>query len=221
MSFQSIYDRAVAHKKSTEAVEALMPDPADPGKLAAMGDDRLLAEMTKCVFQAGFSWKVIDNKWPGFEVAFEGFEPRRWRMMSDDDLDRLVGDARIVRNGQKIVSVRDNARLLCELAEEADGAAKFFTEWPRDDQIGLMALLKTRGGRMGGTSGQIFLRRIGWDAFILTGDVVKALIAEGIVDKQPTAKKDLAAVQTAFNDWQADSGRSYAQLSRLLALSIG
>lgn len=221
MSYQSIHDRAVRHKGSVEAVDALLPAAPALSGLAALGDDRLLAEMTKCVFQAGFSWTVIEKKWPGFEAAFDGFQPRRWQMMSDDDLDRLVSDTRVVRNGQKILSVRDNARLLCELADANGSAAKFLAEWPSDNQVGLMALLKKRGSRLGGTTGQIFLRRIGWDAFILTGDVVRALIAQGIVDKAPTSQKALAATQTAFNDWHKQSGRSYAQISRLLALSMG
>ena len=82
--------------------------------------------MTKRIFQAGFVWRVIENKWEGFEDAFEGFEPRRWQMMSDGDLDRLVQDERIVRNARKILSVRDNARLLCELAAERGAAAAVF-----------------------------------------------------------------------------------------------
>ena len=221
MKFQAIYDQAVKHKGGSNAVEALMPDSPGDDALAALGDDRLLSEMTKCVFQAGFSWKVIENKWPGFEVAFDGFQPRRWRMMSDEDLDRLVGDTRIVRNGQKIVSVRQNAQLLCELADEHGSAVNFFATWPASDQIGLMALMKKRGGRLGGTTGQVFLRRIGKDGFILTGDVVSALIRSGVVSKTPTSQKDLAAVQDAFNDLHKNSGRTYAQLSRLLALSVG
>ncbi len=220
-SFSDIVDAAIAHKGGHEAVEALLPGVSEETALANTGDDRLLAEMTRCIFQAGFSWKVIDNKWPGFEAAFEGFDPRRWRMMSDEDVDRLVKDARIVRNAQKIVTVRDNASLLCELADEHGSAAQCLARWPASDQIGLMEMLKKRGARMGGTTGQVFLRRIGKDGFILTKDVVTALTGAGVVDKPPTSKKDLAAVQAAFNAWHEESGRPYAQISRILALSVG
>ncbi|NNE21558.1 MAG: 3-methyladenine DNA glycosylase [Rhizobiales bacterium] len=190
-------------------------------ELAALGDDRWLSQITRCVFQAGFSWKVIETKWPGFEEAFEGFQPRRWKMMSDDDLDRLVKDKAIVRNPQKILSVRGNAQFLCDLADEHGSAAAFFAGWPVSDQIGLMDLMKKRGSRLGGTTGQVLLRRMGKDGFIMSGDVVKALIREGIVDKPPTSKKALATVQDAFNAWHDETGRPYTHLSRILAMSVG
>ena len=221
MSFQPIFDLAAQHKGGEAALMAQLPEPTDPQHLPKLGDDRVLAEMTKCVFQAGFSWKVIDSKWSGFEEAFEGFVPRRWRMMSDDDLDRLVQDTRIVRNPQKILSVRDNAQFLFDLAEEPGSAARFLAEWPADDQIGLTDLMKKRGSRLGGTTGQILLRRLGRDGFILSNDVVTALIREGIVDKTPTSKKGLAACQSAFNGWHAETGHSYTHLSRILAMSVG
>ena len=43
--------------------------------IAATPDDRVLSAMTRRIFQAGFSWKVIDAKWDGFEAAFDGFDP--------------------------------------------------------------------------------------------------------------------------------------------------
>ena len=52
-------------------------------------------------------------------------------------------------------------------------------------------------------------------------DVVSALIGAGVVDKEPTSKRDLLAMQEAFNTWREQSGRSARELSRLLALSVG
>lgn len=221
MGFQSILDLAAGHRGSEAAVLEQLPEVMPVSDLAALSDDRWLSQMTKSVFQAGFSWKVIENKWPGFEVAFEGFQPRRWKMMSDEDLDRLVQDKAIVRNAQKIVSVRGNAQFLCDLADEHGSAAKFFAERPVSDQIGLMELMKKRGSRLGGTTGQVVLRWMGKDGFIMSGDVVKALIREGVVDKAPTSKKALAAVQGALNDWHEETGRPYTHLSRILAMSVG
>ena len=48
-----------------------------------------------------------------------------------------------------------------------------------------------------------------------------SLIGEGVVDKNPTSLRDLAAVQAAFNDWQAESSRSLSTISRILAISVG
>ncbi|MOA03660.1 hypothetical protein D3C78_1231790 [compost metagenome] len=63
-------------------------------------------------------------------------------------------------------------------------------------------------------------RQAGKDTFIPTDDVVAALKAQGIVDKAPTSQRDLAAVQAAFNQWQAQSGRPLCQLSMMLAFTV-
>ena len=72
---------------------------------------------------------------------------------------------------------------------------------------------------MGGTSAQYFLRRMGKDSFVLSRDVVKVLIAEGVVTKTPSAKRDMNAVQEAFNTWCEESGRKLTTVSRVLAMS--
>jgi 3-methyladenine DNA glycosylase Tag len=219
-SFNDIFALAAARKGGAQAFEATLPNPKPPAELAAIPDDRWLATMTRAVFQAGCSWKVIENKWPGFEAAFWGFDPGRCSMMSDDDLDALVQDKSIVRNGAKIRSVAENATFLRELAAEHGSAANCFANWPAEDFIGLITLLKKRGSRLGGTSGQYCLRVMGVDGFILTRDVVRALIREGVIDKEPTSQRDLAKVQAAFDHWRAESGRPMTQISRALAGSI-
>jgi 3-methyladenine DNA glycosylase Tag len=219
-SFDDLFALAADRKGGAGAFEATLPSPKSPAELAAILDDRWLAAMTRAVFQAGFSWKVIETKWPGFEAAFWGFDPGRCSMMSDDDLDALVADKSIVRNGAKIRSVAENATFLRELAAEHGSAARAFADWPGEDFIGLMDLLKKRGPRLGGTSGPYCLRVMGVDGFILTRDVVRALAREGVVEKAATSKRDLARVQVAFNRWRDESGRPLAQISRVLACSI-
>ena len=85
---------------------------------------------------------------------------------------------------------------------------------------GLLDLLKTRGSRLGGSTAQYFLRFMGKDSFLTSGDVALALIREGVVDKPPTSKGALKKVQSAFNDWMAESGRPLAQISRVLACTV-
>lgn len=220
-SFDELMDMAAEHRGSREAVEELLPDVKTADEIRAIPDDRILAGMTKAIFQAGFSWKVIENKWPGFEEAFEGFVPVRWKFMSDDDLDGLLKDTRIVRNGQKIVTVRDNAIMLCDLEDEYGSAAGCIADWPQEDFIGLLEMLNKRGSRLGGATAQYFLRFLGKDGWVTSRDVVTALIRESVIDKAPTSKAAKRQVQEAFNQWAAESGRSFAQISRLLALSVG
>ena len=87
--------------------------------LASVTDDRGLSEMGRRIFAAGFVWNVIETKWPGFEAAFLGFEPKRLAVPAGRVLGRLLADTRIVRNPQKIQAVRDNARFVDDIAERA------------------------------------------------------------------------------------------------------
>ena len=219
-AFAPILQRAAARKGGRDALEATLPVAKSTEALAAIPDDRWLSEMARRVFQAGFNWSVIDKKWEGFEAAFDGFQPNRLAMMPDEGLDALLSDTRIVRHGAKIRSVRDNARLLADLAEVNGSAAKVFAEWPDSDYVGLLEFLKKRGSRLGGNTGQYFLRFMGKPSFVLSRDVVKALMDAGVVDKPPASKASLAAVQAAFDAWSAESGRDLSQISRILAMSV-
>ena len=189
--------------------------------LEAKTDDRFLAGMAKAVFSSGFSWKVIENKWPGFEVAFDRFTPKRVAAYSDEKIDALLKDTRIVRNGAKIMATIENARFVVATAKQHGSFGRFLSNWPVTDQVGLLDFLKKNASRLGGATAQYFLRFEGWDAFILSGDVCAALIREGVVTKPPTSKKELAAVQAAFNTWRDESGRPVREISRILAMSVG
>jgi len=220
-SFDQIFEQAAGHKDGASALEALLPEAGTAAALEARPDDRYLAEMTKCVFQAGFAWKVIEDKWEGFEKAFFGFVPGRITALSDEDLDAFLLNREIVRNGQKIKATRDNAGFVAGLADEHGSVGAFFAGWPEGDFTGLWEVLKDRGARLGGMTGQMFLRRVGFDTPIMSRDVVVALVREGVVDKAVSAKRDLAKIQEAFDTWRGQSGRKLAQISRVLAASVG
>jgi 3-methyladenine DNA glycosylase Tag len=96
-----------------EAQGYLIPPRAKPATDA--GYFSILAQAT---FQAGFSWKVVRNKWPNFIKAFDGFDIERVATYSADDVDRLVSDQGIVRNGRKIEAVIANARTLREIIRQ-------------------------------------------------------------------------------------------------------
>ena len=220
-SFQEIFEIAAKRQGDVDALEAKLDPPPDAATVAAQPDDRWLSMMTRSVFQAGFSWKVIEAKWEGFEAAFKGFDVGSCAMMDDEWFDALVADARIVRNPLKIRTVPKNAVFLSDLAKERGSAGAAFANWPSDDFVGLLEMMKKRGAHLGGTSGQYFLRMMGVDGFIFSRDVVGRLVAEGVIDKPPTSKKAMAAAQGAFNDWRSQSGRSLKEISRVLAMSIG
>ena len=220
--FKTILARAEKRKGGPKALQKLLPPKPDMKALAKLGDDRILAEMTRRVFSAGFAWSVIETKWPGFEKAFLGFRPAKLVFQPDDFWDGLLSDTGIVRNGAKIASVRGNAAFVQEIAREHGSFGQFLAKWPSSDQIGLLDLLTKRGSRLGGNSGQMFLRFIGWDGFVTSQDVVACLRDAGLdIAEEVKSKGDLAKVQAQFNVWAEETGLPYTYLSRICALSVG
>jgi 3-methyladenine DNA glycosylase Tag len=219
--FDVFYQRALERKGGEKELKALLPDNLKTNKaLITITDDRYLAEMTRSVFKAGFVWRVIDSKWASFEEAFWQFNVDRCAWMSPEDIDALVGDVRIIRNHQKIVTVLANAAMMLEIRESHGSFGKFIADWPNDDYIGLLAFLNKKGNRLGPRTCQYFLRSMGKDGFILGNDGVAAMIDAGVIDKYPSSKRDMQAVQNAYNEWQQQSTFGLAQISKILALSV-
>ena len=221
-SFKSIRARAAKRKGGDAKLMALLPKLAGHQALAKLRDDRVLAEMAKRIFSAGFVWSVIENKWPGFESAFLGFDPKRLVHQPDEFWEKLLSDKRIVRNPQKVSAVRENAQFVADIAREHGSFGKFLAQWPASDQVGLLDLLAKRGSRLGGRTGQYLLRFVGWDAFITSTDMVACLRDAGLdIAESPTSKKDLKKIQDQFNAWSEETGLPRTHLSRICAMSVG
>ncbi|HLG82543.1 MAG TPA: DNA-3-methyladenine glycosylase I [Bradyrhizobium sp.] len=220
--FKTIRARAEKRKGGAEALQKLLPRKPDPKALAKLTDDRVLAEMTRRVFSAGFAWSVIEAKWDGFEQAFLAFAPGKLTFQPDDYWDALLSDARIVRNGAKIQSVRENAAFVQAVSKEHGSFGKFLAAWPSSNEVALLDLLARRGSRLGGNTGQMLLRFLGYDGFVTSQDVIACLRDAGLdITPEAKSKGDLAKVQAQFNAWAAETGLPYVQLSRICALSIG
>ena len=71
--FETIRKRAARRKGGDDVLKRLLGSPADNKTVARLTDDRILSTMAERVFSAGFVWRVIQQKWPGFEEAFLGF----------------------------------------------------------------------------------------------------------------------------------------------------
>jgi len=220
-SFEKIWRETAKQKGGDDIIEARMPTVKSARALARAKDDRLLAAAAMAVFRAGFVWRIVEAKWPTTEEAFFQFSPGRVAFLDERELGELACDDRVIKHRAKIEAVRDNARMMLDVANEHGSFAKFIARWPDDDTIGLWAYLKEHGSRLGGNSGPYFLRDVGKDTFLPTGDVSRALIRLGVVDKKPTSKKDLKKTQEAFNAWREESGRTHAEISRTLALWAG
>ncbi|RRV23498.1 DNA-3-methyladenine glycosylase I [Pseudomonas sp. o96-267] len=205
---------------SAKALEARLPQPRSEADLRALSDDRYLSLISLRIFRAGLKHSLVDAKWPAFEQVFFGFDPEKVVLMGAERLENLMQDARLIRHLGKLKSVPRNAQFILDVRREKGGFGTLIADWPVTDIVGLWKYLAKHGSQLGGLSAPRFLRMVGKDTFIPTDDMVAALKAQDVIDKAPTSLKDLAAVQAAFNQWQAESGRPLCQLSVMLAHTV-
>lgn len=222
LSYEVIFGLACERKGGAHAVDALLSKPISKAKLRKLASDRFLAEFTRKVFQSGFVWRVVNQKWDSFEEVFWGFDIERLLMMPDEMLERKAKDPAIIRNFTKVKTVRQNATMIAE-TERVEGKSfgAFIADWPSEDVIGLWQYLKKHGSRLGGNTGPYALRSLGVDSFLMTQDVEGFLRNRGVIDGGATSKKSLQATQDFFNELRSQSGRSLSELSRIVSFGYG
>ncbi|OIN10426.1 DNA-3-methyladenine glycosylase I [Oceanisphaera psychrotolerans] len=220
--FDHIYRRACERHGGEAALRQRIATPLlTPSELAAIPDDRWLSSFTMSLFQSGFVWQVIRNKWPEFERAFFGFAPEKMLLLDEQHLARLNNDEGIVRHAKKIAAVPVNARMVLELGREHGGFGAFVAQWPQDDITGLWQQIKGNGQLLGGNIAAYGLRRLGVDTFVFTHDVSAYLRHHQVISAGLGSKKGMAEAQAAFNEWRRQSGRSFSEISKTVACSIG
>lgn len=218
--YQWLHEYNLNRFGSAAALEAHLPSHATSAQLRKIPNDRYLSALAQRVFRAGLKHSLVDAKWPTFEEVFFRFDPEKVVLMGAEHLERLMQDARIIRHLGKLKSVPRNAQMVLDISHEHGSFGNFLADWPVTDIVGLWKYLSKHGHQLGGMSAPSFLRMVGKDTFIPTYDMVAGLSAQKIIDKAPTSLKDLAAVQGAFNQWHADSGRPMCQLSMMLAYTV-
>ena len=151
-----------------------------------VSDDRRLFEKI-CLegFQSGLSWLTILRKRENFRAAFAGFDFTEIARFDEADIDRLLGDAGIVRHRGKIEATINNAKRAVELVEELGSLAAFvwrFEPKPGDrparlDKATLMTLGKTKES----TELSKALKKRGW-AFVGPTTVYAFMQSMGLVN---------------------------------------
>ncbi len=217
---EEIWDIAAERKGGRSAVLTDAPRVRSGDGLAKLPDRDWLAQMSRGIFSAGLAWTVVENKWPDILDAFKSFDIEACAHMSEDWFYELVEDIRVIRSPPKIRSVQQNAQWISGIAAANGSFGAYIAQWPAEDFVGLLAVLKKDGARLGGNTGAYMLRNMGVDSFILTKSVVGRLVAEGVVDKAPSSKKAMMSVQDAFNTWKSQSDFNLTQISRILAQSV-
>lgn len=219
--FDDIIARAVERKGSEGIVLEMAGEIFNPDEISALTDDRWLAAFTKQIFQSGFVWRVVEQKWPGFEEVFFNFDIDKMLMMPDEMWEQKCKDERIIRNGKKVMTIKANAQMIYEISNEHGSFGQFIANWPCDDLIGLWQFLKKSGERLGGNTGPYALRFMGKDGFLVSRDNEAYFRAHKLIEGGISSKRNQNIIQSCFNTWHQASGLTYKQLSRILSFSVG
>ncbi len=138
-------------------------------------DVRLFEKLSLEGFQSGLSWLTILRKREGFRKAFKGFEPDKVARFREQDVQRLLGDASIIRHRGKIEAVINNAQRMLELRESEGSLAAYVWRFEpererRDESLpsitpesqAMAKDLKKRGWRfVGPTTAYAFMQAMG------------------------------------------------------------
>ena len=128
-----------------------------PERKRPADDSGYLEELTRAIFQAGFSWRVIRDKWPNFRRAFDNFDIEAVAGYGEPDIERLVADAGIVRNRRKIEATISNARTMWELCQEHGTFYAYLRSLDGMDYAGRRKELSARFKNLGPTGVFTFL----------------------------------------------------------------
>jgi DNA-3-methyladenine glycosylase I len=149
--------------KTPQLRGAVMPHRSPPPRKKPKDDSGYFEEITKSVFRAGFSWEVIDNKWPNFKNAFSDFSVEAVSAFDERDVDRLLADASIVRNGRKIEATIKNARAMQEVRSEHGSFDSYLRSMDELEYKARAKDLQKRFSHLGRTGTFAFLWSVGED----------------------------------------------------------
>ena len=130
-----------------------------PTQIKPKGLADYLDVLSKAVFQAGITWRVVDAKWEGTREAFRGFDPHKVANLTPKQIDALAEDTRLIRNRRKIEATVENAETMLALDDEFGGFKKYLRS--HGDFEALSADLVKRFKFLGDMGSYYFLHVVG------------------------------------------------------------
>jgi 3-methyladenine DNA glycosylase Tag len=106
-----------------------------PPQVAPSSLSDYLEMMSRAIFTAGISWKVIEAKWDGIREAFDHFDAEKVAAYTPDDVERLMADTRVIRNRKKIEAIIGNAGELIVTDRDFGGIEKYLGSFADNDDL--------------------------------------------------------------------------------------
>jgi len=125
-------------------------------------DEAYFENMTRVIFLAGLSWKMIDEKWPNFKKAFNSFSIAEVAKFGEEDIKRLTSNTGIVRNRAKIIATINNAKQFQNIKKEYGSFQSYLDKLDKSNNYTLVIKeLGKKFNRLGPSSARIFLYSVG------------------------------------------------------------
>jgi len=165
-----------------------------------VGDDpRLFEKLSLEGFQSGLSWRTILAKRENFRTAFHGFDFNRIARYTQEDVERLLKDAGIVRHRGKIEAVINNAQRAQELVEREGSLAAFV--WRYEPDAARLAKPQTASTSPESVALSKALKKLGWK-FVGPTTVYAFMQAMGLINDHAEGCVIRAQVEQARNRFQ-------------------
>lgn len=127
-------------------------------------DDAYFENMSRVIFLAGLSWKMIEDKWPNFKRAFVNFAVGKVAEFGEKDIQRLISDTSIVRNRAKIIATVNNAKQFRNIKNEYGSFQQYLDSLNKSNNYAsAIKELGKKFNRIGPSSARIFLYSVGED----------------------------------------------------------
>jgi DNA-3-methyladenine glycosylase I len=127
-------------------------------------DAAYFENLTRCIFQAGLNWQVIDKKWPNFIQAFNYFNISEIALYDDEDFKRLSEDPSIIRNRKKILATMHNAKEFQRIVKEFGSFSKWLDSLDKSgNYIEVVKQLRDVFKHVGKMTAHTFLHSVGED----------------------------------------------------------
>ena len=139
-----------------------------PPQVTPDSDAGYLDELTKAIFRAGFSWRVVREKWENFRLSFESFDLLKVASFGEEDITRLFNDTSIIRNRRKILGTVENARTMLDLSDEHGSFRNYLRSLDQMDYYQRVKVLTSQFRGLGRTGAFVFLHCVneptpGWE----------------------------------------------------------
>ena len=120
-------------------------------------DEGYFEQLSKAVFQAGFSFKVVEQKWPDIRGVFENFDFNKLALWGEEKISTVVQNPQIIRNIKKIRAIVYNARIFMELITEYGNFENFLESIRSKPYKEVSSLIAKKFKWLGRTGAYVFL----------------------------------------------------------------